>query len=399
MTHLADGNESLAKRLLGFRATRFPSGARGQLLELARSLPDVVALGRGDPDLPTPQHIVTAAEDALRAGRTNYSPLRGLDELRVAVAGKLARENGLKVDPDREVLITTGTQEAVMVSALTMLGPDEEWIMPDPFYFSYARAVWYAGGQVVTVPTSAQNGYQPDPVEIERRISPRTKAIVLLTPHNPTGAVYSRTVLEDIAELALRHDLFVISDEVYEKVVYPGHEHLSIGSFPGMADRTITINGLSKSYRMTGWRLGYIAGPAEFISAAVTIRHTLSICAPSISQYAGVAALNGPQDCVAEALAIYQERLEPFLRRLTELGIPHYRPAGTFYIFADISWSRMSSAQFCYELLRNARVLLNPGSDFGSGGEGFVRFSLLAPLPRLMEGLDRLGSYMCRLGV
>lgn len=395
----AGANKSLAKSLLGFRATSFPSGARGELLELARSLPDVVALGRGDPDLPTPPHVVAAAEDALRAGRTNYSPLRGLDELRAAVARKLARDNGLKVDPDREVLITTGTQEAVMVTALTMLGADDEWIMPDPFYFSYARAVWYAGGQVVTVPTSPQNGYQPDPSEIERRINSRTKAIVLLTPHNPTGAVYSRPVLEAVAELSLSRDLFVISDEVYEKVVYPGHEHLSIGSFPGMSERTITINGFSKSYRMTGWRLGYMAGPADFISAAVTIRHTLSICAPSISQYAGVAALNGPQDCVAEALAIYQDRLEVFLRQLTELSIPHYRPAGTFYIFADVSWSRMSSAAFCLDLLRNAQVLLNPGSDFGPGGEGFVRFSLLAPLPRLMEGLDRLGSYMRRLGV
>lgn len=395
----AGANESLAKSLLGFRATSFPSGARGELLELARSLPDVVALGRGDPDLPTPPHVVAAAEDALRAGRTNYSPLRGLDELRAAVARKLARDNGLKVDPDREVLITTGTQEAVMVTALTMLGADDEWIMPDPFYFSYARAVWYAGGQVVTVPTSPQNGYQPDPSEIERRINSRTKAIVLLTPHNPTGAVYSRPVLEAVAELSLSRDLFVISDEVYEKVVYPGHEHLSIGSFPGMSERTITINGFSKSYRMTGWRLGYMAGPADFISAAVTIRHTLSICAPSISQYAGVAALNGPQDCVAEALAIYQDRLEVFLRQLTELSIPHYRPAGTFYIFADVSWSRMSSAAFCLDLLRNAQVLLNPGSDFGPGGEGFVRFSLLAPLPRLMEGLHRLGSYMRRLGV
>lgn len=381
-------------RFLGPRATTSVNIAGPRLVELARTLPHVLTLGRGDPDLPTPPHVLAAAEEAPRAGRTGYTPLRGLEKLRHAIAAKLRRENGLNVDPEREVLVTTGSQEAVMVTALTMLGPGDEWILPDPYYFSYVRAVEYAGGRVVRVPTFAQDGFEPDPDRLERSISERTKAIVLLTPHNPTGTVYSRWTVERIAEIVLRRDLMVISDEIYEHQVFDGHEHVSIASLPGMADRTITINGFSKSYQMTGWRVGYMSGPEEFLAAAVPIRHTLSICAPTVSQYAATAALTGPQDCVHETLLAYSDRRAAFTRHLERMNIPFTSPRGTFYVFADISQAGMTSEDFCFDLLRKAGVLILPGSDFGQHGEGFVRFSLLAPVERLLEGLERVEAYL-----
>ncbi len=393
MSDPAGGSASVAQRFLGPRAAFGEAGAP-RLLEVVRTIPDVVALGRGDPDLPTPPHIVAAAEQALRAGHTHYTPLRGLAPLLQAVARKLEQENGLHCDPEREIMVTTGTQEAVAVAAFTLLGPGDEWLMPDPYYFSYELAVGYAGGRVVSVPTFLRNDFQPDPDEIERRITARTKAIILLTPHNPTGAVYRREILERIAEIAIRRNILVISDEIYEKIVYDGRQHVSIGTFPGMADRTITINGFSKAYRMTGWRIGYMAGPADFISAALQIKHTLSICAPSISQHAAVAALAGPQDCIAEAQAIYEERRLAFTQGLDELGIPYFRPPGTFYIFVDTSWTGLPSDELCMQLLRSARVFAYPGRRFGAFGEGFIRVSLLAPTARLLEGLSRIGTFL-----
>ncbi len=393
MADVTAAETGIVRRLLGPRASFGEAGAP-RLMELARSLPDVVALGRGDPDFPTPPHIVSAAEQALRAGHTHYTPLPGLGSLRAAIAAKLFQENGLRLDPEREIMVTTGTQEAVAVAALTLLGPGDEWLMPDPYYFSYELAVQYAGGHVVSIPTFARDNFQPDPDEIERRITPRTKALVLLTPHNPTGAVYTKAVLERIAQIALQRNLLVISDEIYEKLVHDGHQHFSIGAMPGMASRTVTINGFSKTYRMTGWRVGYMAGPVEFIAPALTIKHTLSICAPSVSQHAALAALSGPQDCVEESRSTYAERRIAFLRRLDELGVPYFRPAGTFYVFADISRVGVSSDEFCLELLRKARVFVYPGRRFGEFGEGFIRISLLAPTARLLEGLERMAPYL-----
>jgi len=387
------GKASVAHGLLGPRAGFGEAGAP-RLLELARTIPDTIALGRGDPDLPTPPHVIAAAEDALRAGHTHYTALRGIPALLQAIAEKLRGENGLAFDPEREIMVTTGTQEAVAVAALTLLGPGDEWLIPDPYYFSYELAVHYAGGRVVSLPTFARDDFQPNPDEIEQRITPRTKAIVLLTPHNPTGAVYRRSVLERIADIARRRDLLIISDEIYEKLVYEGHEHVSIGAMPGMQDRTITINGFSKSYRMTGWRVGYMAGPSDFVDAALTIKHTLSICSPSVSQHAALAALRGPQDCIWEAKLLYDERRRAFERRLDELEMDYFRPAATFYVFVDVSKTELPSDKLCEDLLRKARVFVYPGRRFGEHGEGFVRISLLAPTARLLEGLDRIGKYL-----
>lgn len=384
----------LMEQFLSRRASDSDLGVGNRLIEMSRHIPDVIALGRGDPDLPTPVHIQAAARRAMEAGHTHYTPLGGLDSLREAIATKLKKDNGIGVDPQEEVLITTGTQEAMSVAILALLDPGDEIIMPDPYYFSYEYAIQYAGGTLVTVPTSAATGFEPDPNDIARAITPRTKAVVLLTPNNPTGAVYSRATLERIAEVSLSRDIPIISDELYETTVFGGAEHFSIGSIPGMRDRTITINGFSKAYRMTGWRIGYMVGPSRFVKSAQKIKHTLTICAPSISQHAAVAALTGPQDCLKEALDVYDERRRAFLQRLDEMGMPYFRPAGTFYVFADISSSRMSSDELCLRLLQEAKVFIYPGRHFGACGEGYVRISLLAPVPSLMEGLNRIERFL-----
>jgi len=384
----------LMGRLLSQRAIDRDVGAGSHLIERSGQIPDVVALGRGDPDLPTPPHVVAAAREAMEAGHTHYTALRGLESLREAIADKLGRDNGVVVDPGQEVLITTGAQEAVSVAMLALLDPGDEVILPDPYYFTYEAAIRYASGRPVMVRTSAGSAFAPDPDDIARAISPRTKAVVLLTPNNPTGAVYPRSVLESIAEVSLTSGVPIISDELYEGSVLDGVEHFSIGSVPGMRDRTITINGFSKTYRMTGWRVGYLAGPASFVASAQRIKQTLTICAPSISQHAAVAALRGPQDCVQEARDVYAERRDAFLRRLEAIGLPYFRPAGTFYIFVDVSGLGIGSAELCRRLLEEARVFVSPGSSFGDAGEGYVRISLLAPTPKLLEGLDRVEWFL-----
>jgi aminotransferase len=328
------------------------------------------------------------------SGHTHYTELRGLEKLRRAIATKLERDNGLQVDADDEVLITTGAAEAMVVTILCLLDPGDEIILPDPYYFSYEYAIGYAGAKLVTVPTSAASGFAPDPDDVEKAITARTKAIVLLTPNNPTGAVYPRAILERIAEISLSRGIPVVSDELYEASVFGDAEHFSIASVPGMRDRSITINGFSKSYRMTGWRIGYMVGPPRFIVSAQKIKQTLTISAPSISQHAAVAALEGPQDCIQEALDVYAERREPFLRRLDEIGIRYFNPAGTFYVFADVSSFGMSSNEFCLKVLEDAGVFVYPGSHFGSAGDGYVRISLLASTPDLLEGLDRIGRFL-----
>jgi aminotransferase len=387
-------SSELMERALSQRARDGDAGVGNRLIERSAQLQDVIFLGRGDPDLPTPSHIVEAARLAMEAGHTHYTALRGLDSLREAIAAKLRADNGIEVDPDEEVLITTGTQEAVAVAMLSLVDPGDEVILSDPYYHFYENAIQYAGGKLVTVRTHAETGFAPDPEEIGRAITPRTKAIVLLTPNNPTGALYPRATLEAIADVALASDVPIISDELYESTVFGDDTHFSIGSIPAMADRAITINGFSKCYRMTGFRVGYMVGPSRFVRSALKVKQTLTICAPSISQHAAVAALTGSQGCIKEAWDVYAERRAAFLHGLDEIGIPYFRPGGTFYVFADVSGLGMSSEDLCLDLLERARVFIFPGSSFGAAGEGYVRISLLAPTPRLIEGLDRIEQYL-----
>lgn len=360
------------------------------LQELAAGSPDVISLGLGDPDLGTPAHIVEAAHAAIDAGRVGPVPGRGLPELRRAVARKLRRVNGIEVDPETEVVITTGSQEALFLLVQVLIEPGDEVIVPDPRYPSYDEAIHLAGGKIVLAPTDEQHDFDLDPREVERRITDRTKALLLITPSNPTAGVISPDNLRRLAEIAIEHDLIVIADEIYESFVYDGAEHLSIASLPGMRERTITLNGLSKAYAMTGWRVGYLAAPAPFIDAVAALKAAINLHTPSVSQWAGVAALDGPQDCIAEMQAIYARRRRLVMDALTEMGLTYGQPKGAFYVWANITSTGIEAMPLSYLLLRDAGVLVFPGTGFGEKWSNYMRFTLLQPEHVLEEALDRI---------
>ena len=371
---------------------RLAERPRNTLLEAARRYPDLISLGRGDPDLPTPDHIVAAAKRALDEGHTHYTHLHGAPELRRAIAEKLERDNGIQADPETEILVTTGAQEAVYLVVQGLLDVGDEMLIPDPHYTSYDLAALAAGGQMVPVPTYREDDFVVRPEEIERRITPRTRALAIVSPNNPTGAVYPAEALARIAEVAIRHDLVVVSDEIYELQLFAGQRHASLGALPGMRERTITINGFSKGYAMTGWRVGYIVAPANLVDALGSLHHTLTICPPAFAQQAAVAALIGPQDTVAELVKTFDERQRLFVRGLREIDLDAFEPRGTFYVFVDIRRTGVSSQEFAERLLQEARVLMYPGSYFGLAGEGFARASMTLPPARLREALDRMGA-------
>ena len=371
---------------------RLAERPRNTLLEAARQYPDLISFGRGDPDLPTPDHIVVAAKGALDAGHTHYTHLYGAPDLRRALAEKLERDNGIHADPETEILVTTGAQEALYLVVQALLDEGDELLIPDPHYTSYDLAALAARGRVVPVPTYREDDFVVRPEEIERRITERTRALVIVSPNNPTGAVYPAEALARIADVAIRHDLVVISDEIYELQLFAGQRHVSLGALPGMRERTITINGFSKGYSMTGWRVGYIVAPAEVVATLGALHHTLTICPPAFAQQAAVAALTGPRDAVAELVRTYHERQQLFIRGLREIGLDAFEPRGTFYVFIDIRPTGVSSREFAERLLHEAHVLVYPGSYFGPAGEGFARASMTHPPARLHEALERMGA-------
>lgn len=364
---------------------------RDVLIEIAQQMPDVISLGLGDPDFATPAHIVAAAKEAMANGQCDhYTSPAGLIELRRAIAAKLARENGIDADPETEITVTTGGQEGLYAIMQALLDPGDEILVPDPRYSSYDAAISRAGGVIVPVPTWQADDFDLRPAEVERRITPRTKAILLVTPGNPTAGVISPAHLRAIAALAVRHDLVVISDEIYEQFVFDGAVHFSIGSLPEMRERTITLNGFSKTYAMTGWRLGYAVAPPALTRAIRAMKASISIAAPTISQWAGVAALNGPQACVAQFRATYDERRRALMPALDALGFTYGHPYGTFYIFVNIATTGMPAFTLARKLLEEAHVLIFPGTGFGPAWSDYLRFSILQPTPVLMEAVARL---------
>jgi aminotransferase len=368
---------------------------RDVLMAIAERLPGVISLGLGDPDFPTPAHIVAAAKAAMADGRCDrYTHPAGLIELRRAIAAKLARENGVIADPETEITVTTGGQEALYVVVQALLNPGDEILVPDPRYSSYAAAIGRAGGVIVPVPTHERDAFDLDPDEVARRVTPRTKAILLVTPGNPTAGVISPAHLRRIAEIAAARDLVVISDEMYERFTYDGAVHFSIGALPEMRGRTITIGGFSKSYAMTGWRLGYVAAPAAITRAVRALKTLVSISAPAVSQWAGVAALTGPQECVADFRRTYDARRRALMAALDAMGFTYGHPYGAFYIFANVSGSGVPAFALAKRLLEEARVLIFPGTGFGAAWSDYFRFSLAQPTPVLLEAVARLRRVM-----
>lgn len=362
---------------------------RYTLMELAREMKDVITLGRGDPDLPTPRHIIEAANRAMKEQRTGLTPVAGLPELREAIARRFWAENGILVERDN-VMVTAGGQEGLFLAIQALLDPGDEILVPDPRYTSYDDAILRAGGKMVMVPTVREDAFNMSPEAIEAAITPQTKAILIVSPNNPTSGIVTEDRLHDIADIAHRHNLIVISDEIYDKCVYAPHKHVSIGSLPGMAERTITLNAFSKTYAMTGWRVGYAAAPKNFIEAMTKIKHLTTGPAATVSQWAGLEALNGPQDCVREYLQIYTERRATLMNGLTKMGFAYGEPRGGLFMWVESSSTGIHSTELSYLLLKEGRVLIFPGTAFGEKWTDYVRITLLEPVEVLREAIERM---------
>lgn len=371
---------------------------RQKLVEKAARLEDVILMGLGDPDARTPEHIRAAAKAAIDEGRTKYTHPAGLPQLREAIAMLLKRDYGLDYAAD-ETMVTAGTQEGVMLCMLALVNPGEEVLLPQPRFTSYDTAIEMVGGVLVPVSTYEKDGFALLPQEIEKRITPKTKVLVLVTPNNPTGAVTPPDAIRAIAEICKRHDIIVISDEIYAQLLFDGAEHLSIGTLPDMKERTIIMNGFSKSHAMTGWRIGFLAAPRGFIDRMVEPRHTLSINAPTVSQWAAVAAATGPQEPVREILDTYVARRKVLLAGLDDLGLTYGNPAGAFYVYTNVENSGLPATQFCERMLSEARVMASPGMLFGDPDDRYMRLSLLQPIPRIEEALARIREAKGRIWV
>jgi aminotransferase len=333
---------------------------------------------------------VAAVKDALDRGVTHYTHPAGDLALRRAIAGYIQGTTGVEYDPATEIIVTTGAQEAVYLAMLTLLEPGDAVLLPSHRFTSYDMATELSGGTVASYSTVIDGVYRLSVAEIDRAWTERAKILSVVSPDNPTGGVANPTDLAAVAELAGRKDLLVISDEIYSRFVYDGREHRSILTFPGMRERTLLVDGFSKCYAMTGWRVGYLAGPADYMRAIVEVKHTLTICTPSLSQVAALAALEGPQDCVAEMSRIYDDRRHCLLAALADMGLPYVHPAGAFYVYVDVSGTGMSSPEFCLRLIQDTGVLIFPGTMFGTEGEPWVRMSLLAPRDQIEAASDRL---------
>ena len=363
---------------------------RNLLMELAARLPDVISLGQGDPDLNTPPHVIAAAQDAIRDGRADLAaPPEGLPELREAIAAKLRRENHIPVGSDG-ILVTNGSQEALFLVVQALLNPGDEILVPDPRYSGYDQAIQQARGKMVLLPTLPEHSFELQPETVAESGSARAKVLLLIDPGNPTAGVISPAKLREIAQVAKERGLVVIGDEIYEKYVYPPGEHLSIASLPGMFERTVTINGFSKAYAMTGWRVGYIAAHPDFVRVVAALKRGVSRRTTTVSQYAALAALTGPQDCLAEYHAIYSRRRELLLNGFRRLGFDCPEPLGAFYVFANAATTGIPALELCYRLLNEGHVLIFPGNAFGEQWTNWLRISYLQDESILREALARI---------
>lgn len=352
----------------------------------------MITLSSGTPDFPTPAHVIEAAKRALDGKRTTYTEWAGIPDLRRAIARKLEHDNGITVDPDAEVLVTNGTQEAMQVICQTFLDPGDEILIHAPYYDEYRRDALLAGARLVPVPTSRRDNFAIDAGAVAERITARTKAIIVISPSNPSGAVQPLAALQRVAALAAERELLVVADELYEKFVYDGARHHSIASFPGMFSRTITINGFSKCYSMTGFRIGYIAAPAELVRAMLPIKHGMTICAPSVSQWAALAALTGPQEWFGGVLEEYEGRRRMWMEALDAMGLPYNRPQGAYYVYLDVSPTGLTGREFGQRLRQDHNIILGSGGAIGTEWASYLRGSLAVPRDVLREGLGRLAE-------
>jgi len=369
-----------------------PSGIR-KFFDLLASIEGIISLGVGEPDFATPWHICEAAIESLEKGQTMYTSNLGMPELRQELSRYLKSNYALEYDPDSQLLITVGSSEALDLTMRALLNPGDEVIMSDPCYVAYTPCVILAGGTPVMVPTSAENNFEINAADIEARVTNRTKAILIGYPANPTGAVMSREKLAEIAEIAKSHQLLVVSDEIYAKLVYDG-KHTCFPTLPGMTDSTVLVGGFSKAYAMTGWRIGYAAGPKEIIATITKIHQYTMMSAPTMGQVAAIEALKSGEESVTEMVEDYNRRRLVIVKGLSDIGLSCFEPKGAFYAFPSIKCTGMTSEEFAERLLTEEKVAVVPGSAFGEYGEGHVRCCYATSLADIEEALTRMKRFV-----
>ena len=373
-----------------------PSGIR-KFFDIANEIEDVISLGVGEPDFDTPWHVREEGIYTLQKGRTFYTANRGLMELRTEISNYIARNHAVQYNPATQVLVTIGGSEAIDLALRACLEPGDEVIYHEPCYVSYLPCITLADGVPVPIPLKEANDFRLTAEELEAAITPKSKALILSFPNNPTGAVMTKEDLEAIAEVIVRHDLLVITDEIYSELSYTGKKHYSLIDLPGMVERTIYINGFSKAYAMTGWRLGYCCGPEEILAQMVKIHQFAIMAAPTMSQYAGTMALKNGASDVEMMRDSYNQRRRYLMAELKRLGIPCFEPFGAFYIFPNISQFGLSSEEFATRLIREHKVAVVPGSAFGQSGEGFVRVSYAYSIDELKQAFERIEHFITEL--
>jgi aminotransferase len=373
-----------------------PSGIR-RFFDIAATMEDVISLGIGEPDFDSPAAIIEAGQQSLTQGQTHYTSNSGIEELRRAIAEDLDRRYGQTYNPASEILITVGVSEALYLALTAVLDPGDEVIIPQPCFVSYVPETIFAGGVPVVVDTVVDNGFQVTADQIAGAITPRTKVLLIGYPNNPTGATMSRERLGEIAALVKKHDLLVISDEIYDKLVY-GTKHVCFPSLSGMYQRTILLQGFSKSHAMTGWRIGYAAAPAELLDAMRKVHQYTIMSAPTTAQWAALAGLRHSQADMDTMVAEYDRRRKLIVTGLNEIGLKCFEPRGAFYAFPSVAASGMTDSEFAEQLLQEERVAVVPGNAFGEAGRGFVRCSYATAYEKIEQALERMHRFMQRHG-
>lgn len=368
-----------------------PSGIR-KFFDIVSEMKDAISLGVGEPDFDTPWHIREEGIYSLEKGRTFYTSNAGLKELKIEIASYLKRRFDLTYDPDHEIMVTVGGSEAIDGAFRAMLDEGDEVLIPQPSYVSYEPCVVLADGVPVTIELKEENNFKLTKEQLLNHITDKTKILVLPYPNNPTGAIMTKEDLEEIVNVILEKDIYVLSDEIYAELTY-GSNHVSIASFPGMKERTIVINGFSKAYAMTGWRLGYACGPRVILEQILKIHQYAIMCAPTNSQYAAVEALRNGDDDVEQMRTAYNQRRNYLMRALKEIGLTCFEPFGAFYIFPGIQRFGMTSEEFATQLLKEEKIAVVPGTAFGASGEGFIRISYAYSIEDLKEALSRIGRF------
>ncbi len=372
-----------------------PSGIR-KFFDVVSEMPDAISLGVGEPDFDTPWRIREEGIYSLERGRTFYTSNAGLKELKVEISKYLERKIGVSYDPGKEIIVTVGGSEGIDVAFRAMLDPEDEVLIPQPSYVSYLPCAVLADGVPVVIPLREKNEFKLTREDLEAAVTPKTKILVLPFPNNPTGSIMTREDLEPIAEVVKKYDLFVLSDEIYSELTYKD-SHVSIASLPGMKERTLVINGFSKGFAMTGWRLGYICGPKPITEQMLKIHQYAIMCAPTNSQYAAIEGLRHCEDEVQEMRTAYNQRRRYLLHEFKRMQLDCFEPFGAFYVFPNIQEFGMSSEEFATKLLEEEKVAVVPGSAFGESGEGFIRVSYAYSLEDLKEAIGRLGRFIDRM--